>query len=119
MTSGDEIGVVNLTVTQAPGADNIDLENVTVQWVGPSGSYQINPNRQGPYTGDGRFLTSAFKDDDAACPRLARGEKRRRSLIGAAGTHTATTAETRICGGQAVRGRHSRIKLDNLRASSK
>jgi len=62
-----KIGQVEVTVTQAPGADNINLENVTVQWVGPSGSYKII---SGAAAGgvDPFFSTSAFKDDDGSAP---------------------------------------------------
>ena len=66
ITADEEIGIVNVTVTQAPGAENINLENVTVQWIGPSGSYNIvEENASG---GDGRFLTSGFKDADDSIP---------------------------------------------------
>jgi flagellin-like protein len=65
--SNDKIDTVKMTVTQAPGSDNIDLENVTVQWVGPSGSYNI-VHDGASLTGDGQFTTSPFKDDDGSAP---------------------------------------------------
>jgi flagellin-like protein len=59
------IKTVDVTVTQAPGAENIDLETVTVQWVGPSGSYDfVHTN---PGSGD-VFSTSAIKDSDTSAP---------------------------------------------------
>jgi archaellin len=39
--AGTSVGVVNMTLKKSPGASNIDLENVTVQWVGPSGTYNL------------------------------------------------------------------------------
>jgi len=63
----DKIDSVDVTVTQAPGSDNIDLENVTAQWIGPSGSYNL-VHTGASLTGDGTFTTSAFKDDDGSAP---------------------------------------------------
>jgi len=65
--SSGEIGTVEVTVTQAPGADNIDLTNTTVQWVGPSGSYNL-VHDGASLPADGRFTLSAFKDDDGSAP---------------------------------------------------
>jgi len=63
----NNIGVVNVTVSQAPGADNINLENVTVQWVGPSGTFNLVEENVSS-AGDGTFMTSAFKDSDGSVP---------------------------------------------------
>jgi flagellin FlaA/flagellin FlaB len=38
-TSNNEIRAVNVTVTQAPGAGEIDLQNATVSWIGEDNSY--------------------------------------------------------------------------------
>jgi flagellin-like protein len=35
---GEQIDEINLTVTKAPGAADINLDNVTVQWIGPDGA---------------------------------------------------------------------------------
>jgi flagellin FlaB len=56
------VGTVDVTVTQAPGAENINLKAVTVQWVGPSGSYNIN-HKSSSTTADADFSTSAIKGD--------------------------------------------------------
>jgi flagellin FlaB len=61
------ITTVDVTVTQAPGAENIDLETVTVQWVGPSGTYNIN-HHDASTSADGTFKTSAIKDSDDSAP---------------------------------------------------
>jgi flagellin-like protein len=36
--AGDLVGVVNVTVTLAPGAEELDLTNTTVSWLGPEGT---------------------------------------------------------------------------------
>ena len=60
---GEEvIGRVNVTVQSNPGAENVDLRNVTVQWIDPSGVYQLTY-----YTidaGDGDFAATPLKDAD-------------------------------------------------------
>ncbi|UIO98834.1 flagellin [Halobaculum sp. CBA1158] len=47
--TGDEVDVVNVTVTQAPGAGEIDVHNATVTWIGPTGTYQLQANSSGTY----------------------------------------------------------------------
>jgi len=66
------VGVVNITVSQAPGADQLDLLNTTVQWVGPSGTYNLvaNESKTIPPTADGNFGVTAFKDSDGSAPVL-------------------------------------------------
>ncbi|MFC6787115.1 archaellin/type IV pilin N-terminal domain-containing protein [Halobaculum halobium] len=39
--SPEKVDFVNVTVTQAPGAGEIDLQNATVTWIGPKGTYQL------------------------------------------------------------------------------
>jgi flagellin FlaB len=68
--SGSDVGVVNMTVKKSPGASNIDLENATVQWVGPSGTYNL-VNQSVDATGaDGHFGIRSFKDSDGSKPVL-------------------------------------------------
>ena len=66
---GEEvIGRVNVTVQSNPGAENVDLRNVTVQWIDPSGVYQLTY-----YTidaGDGDFAATPLKDADDSLPVL-------------------------------------------------
>jgi len=66
--TSEEISIVNVTVTQAPGAENINLENVTAQWVGPSGTYSVIEENASSPGAEGRFLTTAFKDSDGSSP---------------------------------------------------
>jgi len=68
--SGTEVGLVNLTVKKAPGATNIDLENATVQWVGPSGTYNLVNQSVSASGADGFFGIEAFKDADDSKPVL-------------------------------------------------
>ena len=35
----DVIDAVNVTVTQSPGAGEIDLQNTTIIWIGPEGTF--------------------------------------------------------------------------------
>jgi flagellin FlaB len=64
------VGVVNLSVKKAPGATNIDLENATAQWVGPSGTYDLVDATVVASGADGYFGTTAFKDADNSAPVL-------------------------------------------------
>jgi len=66
------VGVVNVTVKKSPGSSNIDLENATVQWIGPSGTYNLIASTvdANPSATDGRFTVTAFKDADGSDPVL-------------------------------------------------
>ena len=70
ITDGSKLFVVNLTVKKAPGAANIDLENVTAQWVGPSGTYNLVNSSVSATGADGHFGVTAFKDADESQPVL-------------------------------------------------
>ncbi|SHH69254.1 archaellin/type IV pilin N-terminal domain-containing protein [Halobaculum gomorrense] len=39
--TGNQVDIVNVTVTQAPGAGEIDIHNATVTWIGPDGTMQL------------------------------------------------------------------------------
>jgi len=65
-----EVGVINMTLKKSPGASNIDLENATVQWVGPSGTYNLVKNSVDASGADGHFGIVAFKDADGSDPVL-------------------------------------------------
>jgi len=69
-TANNEIGVVNITVKAAPGADNVDLETATIQWIGPSGSYYQLAANGASGSPDGRFLVTTIQDDDGSQPVL-------------------------------------------------
>ncbi|UIP00037.1 flagellin [Halobaculum sp. CBA1158] len=56
------IDAVNVTVTQAPGAGEIDLQNATINWIGPSGTETL-VHDQASGT-DWKFNTTAVKNTD-------------------------------------------------------
>ena len=59
-----------MTLKKSPGASNIDLENVTVQWVGPSGTYNLVNATVDASGADGHFGIVPFRDDDDSHPVL-------------------------------------------------
>jgi len=67
-----EITHVNVTVKQAPGAENVDLRNTSVSWVESGGTFQIVSDRvdADATDADGRFGLGAFKDADQSSPVL-------------------------------------------------
>jgi len=65
-----EVGVVNMTLKKSPGASNIDLQNATVQWVGPSGTYNLVDSTVQASGADGHFGIVPFKDADNSEPVL-------------------------------------------------
>ena len=67
-SSGGAIGNVSLTTTKAPGADDIDLTEVTVQWVDDSGTYNLVSEDSSASNADGQFSIDPFKDDDTSSP---------------------------------------------------
>jgi len=67
-----EVTSVDMTVKQAPGAQNVDMRNVTVSWVESGGTYKlVHEVVDGDATdADGRFAISDFKDADGSSPVL-------------------------------------------------
>jgi len=63
-----QVGIVNVTVSKSPGADDIDLTNTTVQWVDNSGTYSLVASSVGDANSDGTFAVSTFKDSDNSSP---------------------------------------------------
>jgi flagellin FlaB len=64
------VATVNITLKKSPGASNIDLENATVQWVGPSGTYNLVNASLAASGSDGHFGITPFKDGDKSHPVL-------------------------------------------------
>ncbi|MFB6164992.1 MAG: archaellin/type IV pilin N-terminal domain-containing protein [Haloarculaceae archaeon] len=64
------LGLVNLTVKKAPGAANVNLQNATVQWTGPSGTFNLVAANVTGSSANGKFLVSPFKDADGSKPVL-------------------------------------------------
>jgi len=67
-TSSDTLETVNLTVKLAPGADSINLDNVTIEWVGPSGAHFLT--NASTAQGDADFHLTTVKDADDSFPSL-------------------------------------------------
>jgi len=90
---GEEVvGRVNVTVQTNPGAENVDLRNVTVQWIDPSGVYQLTY-----YTvdaGDGDFAVTSLKDADGSLPVLNDADDRFILTFDTGGDPTNVTVET-------------------------
>ncbi|MFC6786488.1 archaellin/type IV pilin N-terminal domain-containing protein [Halobaculum halobium] len=67
--STNVVDMVNVTVTQGPGAGEIDLQNVTVTWIGPTGTYQLTAHENfsdpGDTTGD-HFSYTTVKNSDGS-----------------------------------------------------
>ncbi|WP_435146743.1 archaellin/type IV pilin N-terminal domain-containing protein [Halobaculum sp. P14] len=70
--NGSQVDKVNVTVSQAPGAGEIDLRNVSVNWIGPDGTYTIVHNKvaAGATSADSRFTVTEVKDADNSAPVL-------------------------------------------------
>ena len=62
--SNERIQTVNITVAKAPGSNDIDLLNATIQWVGPQGTYNLLNEQVS--TADETFRVVAFKDADGS-----------------------------------------------------
>jgi len=67
--SGDtaEVTRVTLTVKKAPGADNVDLETTTAQWVSSDGTYNVVAATRDDFSTSnhgGAFGIGTFQDDD-------------------------------------------------------
>jgi flagellin FlaB len=76
VSGDDRIGLVNITVSQSPGADNIDLSEATIQWVDSSGSYDLVHQSQSSGSADGTFGTTVVQDGDGSRPVLNDGADR-------------------------------------------
>uniref|UniRef100_UPI0036F2F48D hypothetical protein n=1 Tax=Halapricum hydrolyticum TaxID=2979991 RepID=UPI0036F2F48D len=69
--SEDAIGALEITVSKAPGASNIDLSQATIQQTDDTGTFDLvyqtkfSANQPGP---DGAFHVAALKDEDGSLP---------------------------------------------------
>jgi len=64
--TNETITDVNMTVSTAPGAGEIDLTNTTITWIGPGGTFRLT--HDSVTAGDGNFNVTAFKDSDGSIP---------------------------------------------------
>ncbi|WP_336001657.1 archaellin/type IV pilin N-terminal domain-containing protein [Halorientalis halophila] len=68
VTSGDgsnRIGAIEMIATKAPGAEDIDLEGISIQWVDNSGTYDIVHDNVLDNQ-DGSFDHTSVKDEDGS-----------------------------------------------------
>jgi flagellin FlaB len=100
----NEVTHVNLTVKQAPGADNVDLTNVTVSWVESGGTYSLVHDQvdTSSTNADGRFNVSAFKDADGSASVLNHPDDRFIMVFDLDDTTTTTAASTAVKGQSVV-----------------
>jgi len=59
---------VNMTVKTAPGADEVNLQNTTLTWVGPEGTQQLV--HEDVAGSNNEFTVTPFKDADGSAPVL-------------------------------------------------
>jgi flagellin-like protein len=76
-TDNPTIEEVNMTVKKAPGADDIDLANVTIQYIGPDGTTTLVAGMSSEFTlrpganfQQGFFNASTVKDADGSASVL-------------------------------------------------
>jgi flagellin FlaB len=65
-STGDEVDVVNMTVRLAPGSNNVNLNETTIQWVTATDSFNLVSNEIGNPQGDAVFNWTALRDDEGA-----------------------------------------------------
>ena len=86
--NAEKIGAVILIGTKAPGADDIALNGITMQWVDDSGTYDlVHENAAQESQVDGYFTHTPIKDaddslgTDAESPVINSGDDRARIVI--------------------------------------
>ena len=87
---------VDVTVKQAPGAENVDLRNVTVSWVESGGTFKLVSDEvdSSATSADGRFAVTAFKDSDDSAPVLNDPDDRFTMVFDLADPDSASTSST-------------------------
>lgn len=65
----NSIGLVNITVRRAPGADNIDLSDATITWIDSTGAYTLT-HYENEGNSDGTFGSVPIQDEDDSAPVL-------------------------------------------------
>jgi flagellin-like protein len=66
----EAITAINLKVMTAPGADEIDLEDATIEFIGPNGATTLIYSDTGADAAAGAFGVASLKDDDSSVPVL-------------------------------------------------
>lgn len=68
--AGTAVQVVNVTVTSGPGAENVNLENVTASWIDAERSYELVEGTVSGSGADATFATTVLEDADGSAPVL-------------------------------------------------
>ncbi len=71
-----EIQRVTVIVTTSTAGNPIDLRNLTAQWIGPEGSFNLLHNETADDPSQGTFNTTVFRDPDGTFPVLTDEEDR-------------------------------------------
>ncbi|MHB9286051.1 archaellin/type IV pilin N-terminal domain-containing protein [Halobacteriales archaeon Cl-PHB] len=97
------VGMVNVTVMRGPSADEIDLRDVTVTWVGPSGAYNVVSTQSDNGNQDGTF-SAVLSSDVSADPVLTAESDRAVMTFDVGSDDRATVREfgDRLQGGDVV-----------------
>ncbi|MFB6083640.1 MAG: archaellin/type IV pilin N-terminal domain-containing protein [Halorientalis sp.] len=80
----DAIGKISLMVSKAPGAQDIDLKDVTIQWVDDSGTYSIvskSAENSGTGNNNGYFVVNPVKDSDGSAKIINSPDDRMELII--------------------------------------
>jgi flagellin-like protein len=67
-STGDNVTALNFTVMQSPGAKEIDMAEMTIEWIGPDGHATLTYQNTTP--GVGEFDVDGVKDNDNSDPVL-------------------------------------------------
>ncbi|QGN07199.1 flagellin [Halorhabdus sp. CBA1104] len=65
-TTSESVDRVNMTVRLAPGSNNVNLNETTIQWVTDTDSFNLVSDRLDNPQGDAVFNWSALRDDEGA-----------------------------------------------------
>ncbi len=77
----NSIGEISMTVMQSPGADEIDLEGASVEYIGPDGQETLVYDGTAASAADSDFTVEAVRDDGDTAPVLTTRDDRMSIVI--------------------------------------
>jgi flagellin-like protein len=84
--NSETVDEVTLVIQKSPGAGDIDTDNVTVEFIGPSGVTRlVSPNASNP-GGKSTFTVNSLKDADGSLPVLNDPDDRFELVLALGGT---------------------------------
>jgi len=113
----DTIGALEITVSKAPGASNIDLSEVTIQQTDDTGTFDLV--YEGVFTAgaqDGAFDVAALKDEDSSLPVVNSVDDRLIIELDM-GTNT-LGSPTNVYGQELSEGASARIQINTQQGAS-